>query len=119
MPAPNADPAKRLQAQPGPEAEPEAERDAAEVATEESAEVLAAASRLQGGSHVVQELYEYMNLLGIQGIGLVEATQRCPLIGELIGGPAQRTCCTLSALRVAHVRGGLPQGAPWQRLLSP
>ena len=26
-----------------------------------------------------------MNQLQIQGIGLVEATQRCPLIGEIIG----------------------------------
>ena len=49
------------------------------------AEVLASVSRLHGGSRAVQELYGYMNQLEIQGIGLVEATQRCPLIGEIIG----------------------------------
>lgn len=38
-----------------------------------------------GGAEVVTELYGYMNLLGIQGIGLVEATQRAPIIGHIIG----------------------------------
>ena len=64
---------------------PENEAAGEETAEEAAAEALAAATRLEGGSRVVTELYEYMNLLGIQGIGLVEATQRCPLIGELIG----------------------------------
>ena len=58
---------------------------------EQPAEVLASVSRLHGGSRAVQELYEYMNQLEIQGIGLVEATQRCPLIGEIIGARCSRS----------------------------
>lgn len=38
-----------------------------------------------GGAEVVQELYVYMHQLGIQGIGLVEATQRAPIVGHIIG----------------------------------
>ena len=34
---------------------------------------------------VVTELFAYMNLLGIQGMGLVDATERSPHIGHIIG----------------------------------
>ena len=44
-----------------------------------------------GGTEVVMELYGYMTLLGIQGIGLVDATQRAPIIGHIIGAH----CCSL------------------------
>ena len=36
---------------------------------------------------VVTELFAYMNLLGIQGMGLVDATERSPHIGHIIGTP--------------------------------
>ena len=36
---------------------------------------------------VVTELFAYMNLLGIQGMGLVDATERSPHIGHIIGMP--------------------------------
>ena len=45
----------------------------------------AALAPLVGGAEVVNELYGYMSLLGIQGIGLVEATQRAPIVGHIIG----------------------------------
>ena len=49
-----------------------------------------------GGAEVVNELYGYMNLLGIQGIGLVEATQRAPIIGHIIGMQPACSICSCS-----------------------
>lgn len=58
----------------------------------ENAQVL---SDLVGGGgggkqqDVVTELFAYMNLLGIQGMGLVEATERSSHVGHIIG---EKTC---------------------------
>ncbi|KAK9810553.1 hypothetical protein WJX73_000223 [Symbiochloris irregularis] len=48
-------------------------------------DALAALAPHVGGAEVVGELYNYMNVIGIQGIGLVEATQRAPIVGHIIG----------------------------------
>ena len=61
-----------------------------------------------GGAEVVNELYGYMNSLGIQGIGLVEATQRAPIIGHIIGDPPPlmlAIACTALACMVLVVQG--------------
>ena len=50
--------------------------------TQENAEVL---SGLVGGHEVVTELFAYMHFLGIQGMGLVQATERSPIVGHIIG----------------------------------
>lgn len=38
-------------------------------------------------SDVVSDLFAYMNLLNIQGMGLVEATERSSQVGHIIGKP--------------------------------
>ena len=35
--------------------------------------------------NIVSQLYEYMNQLNIQGMGLVEATERNPHVGHIVG----------------------------------
>jgi len=42
-------------------------------------------SHLVGGQDVVTDLFAFMNHIGIQGMGLVEATERSPSVGYIIG----------------------------------
>lgn len=44
-------------------------------------------SHLVGGQDVVTDLFAFMNHIGIQGMGLVEATERTPSVGWVIGEP--------------------------------
>lgn len=48
--------------------------------------------------NIVSLLYEYMNLLDIQGIGLVEATDRNPSIGHIVGEHSLYFCRVLYGL---------------------
>lgn len=50
-----------------------------------AAENAAVLSNLVGGQEVVNDLFAYMSFLGIQGMGLVEATERSPIVGHIIG----------------------------------
>jgi hypothetical protein len=45
-------------------------------------------SHLVGGQDVVTDLFAFMNHIGIQGMGLVEATERSPGVGYVIGDPS-------------------------------
>ena len=44
-----------------------------------------ALSNLVRGHNGVNNLFSYMSFLGIQGMGLVEATERSPVVGHIIG----------------------------------
>ena len=52
-------------------------------------------SHLVGGQDVVTDLFAFMNHIGIQGMGLVEATERSPIVGYVIGVPLSPLCPTL------------------------
>ena len=50
-----------------------------------TADSAAALAHLVGDEDVVAGLFEFLSLLGIQGMGLVEATERAPTVGHVIG----------------------------------